>query len=202
MVAEHWGCSVDTVYRRLADGTLRCIRVQGMIRISRDQVLACEEQCTNSGSTQTAPSISSMVPVSKSAFQRGRGERGAAERVLAQFIAGASAPVVEQPTITDILRGYQRERAPEIRAAETLRFNVQVLIRHIGLLQPMHLLPAIIRDYAKKRTAEGVKPGTILREVGVLRAAHWAVTDNGSKKSRKSPTHKNAATARSLANEG
>ena len=105
-------------------------------------------------------------------------ERGAAERVLAPFIAGASAPVVEQPTSPDILRGYPEERAPEIRAAETLRFNVQVLIRHIGLLQPMHLLPAIIRDYAKKRTAEGVKPGTILREVGVLRAAlAWAVTN-------------------------
>lgn len=100
-------------------------------------------------------------------------DRGRAEAFLAQFIAGASAPVVDDPTVKEILSGYSEDRSRVVRGVETLRFNVAALAARLGNLRPTQLLPAVIRQYAKDR---GVAPGTTLREVGVLRAAlSWAV---------------------------
>lgn len=100
-------------------------------------------------------------------------DRGQAEAFLAQFIAGASAPVINEPTVEEILNGYRADRAPRVRGVDTLRFNCEALRRHLGRLSPNQLLPAVIRSYAIGR---GVAPGTILREIGVLRAAlAWAV---------------------------
>jgi excisionase family DNA binding protein len=53
MVAKHWGCSLRTVQRRIADGSLHCLRIGGIVRVSREQVEAYERACTYS-STQTA----------------------------------------------------------------------------------------------------------------------------------------------------
>src|SRR5690348_5757523 len=93
MVAEHWGCSVATVYRRLDDGTLPCLWLQGMIRITREQVEAYEATCTtaarhpvpappaavqgptlprSSGSTRTAAGTSYMGPNSSAGFLAGQ----------------------------------------------------------------------------------------------------------------------------------
>lgn len=99
--------------------------------------------------------------------------RRQAETFLSQFIAGASAPVIEQPTVGEILVGYQRDRTPSVRSPQTLRFAVQALSPLLGHLQPSQLLPAVTRRYASDRR---VSAGTILREIGVLRASlAWAV---------------------------
>ena len=42
MVAAHWECCANTVYRRIADGSLDCLRLGGLLRVSRDQVEAYE----------------------------------------------------------------------------------------------------------------------------------------------------------------
>lgn len=143
-------------------------------------------------------------------------DRGPAETFRAQFVAGASAPVINEPTVGEILAGYKEDienrnavkvaelegalarleqtfgspdeldharalvanmRAAAKRSNETLKFNVAALTKHLGALKPMQLLSAVFRHpktgYVKLR---GVKPGTILREIGVLRAAlAWAV---------------------------
>jgi excisionase family DNA binding protein len=39
-VAGHWECSPKTIYRRIADGSLPCLRLGGIVRISREQVEA------------------------------------------------------------------------------------------------------------------------------------------------------------------
>ncbi|MBU6299623.1 MAG: site-specific integrase, partial [Alphaproteobacteria bacterium] len=55
----------------------------------------------------------------------------------------------------------------------TMRSNVAALTEHLGTLLPEHLTAEVIKTYNKKRR---VGPGTILREIGVLRAAlKWAV---------------------------
>jgi len=41
-VAEHWGCSERTVRNLIKAGTLVALRLSGMIRITREQVEACE----------------------------------------------------------------------------------------------------------------------------------------------------------------
>jgi integrase len=100
-------------------------------------------------------------------------DRREADAFLAQYVAGASNPIIKEPTVGEILEGYRADRSPHIRGVETLGFNVAALVRHLGDLKPEQLLPAIIRGYEAKR---GVAPGTILREIGVLRAAlAWAV---------------------------
>lgn len=76
MVAAHWECSTKTVYRRIADGSLPCLRIGGIVRLSREQVEGYETQCTSSGSTQTASTTSSTARGSKDAFQRGRENAG------------------------------------------------------------------------------------------------------------------------------
>ena len=45
MVARHWGCSKSTVQRRIADGSLGCLRLGRIVRISREQVEAYERAC-------------------------------------------------------------------------------------------------------------------------------------------------------------
>lgn len=42
MVAAHWECSPKTVRRRIAEGSLPCLRIGGIIRITREQVEAYE----------------------------------------------------------------------------------------------------------------------------------------------------------------
>lgn len=80
MVATYWGCSSETVYRRINDGTLPCLRIAGMIRITREQVEACEAQCTSFGNTPTETITSSTAPASRDAFQLGRKIAGELKR--------------------------------------------------------------------------------------------------------------------------
>src|SRR5262245_66078670 len=72
-VAEFWGCSTDTVYKLLKTGKLKSLNLgPGMIRITKEQVEEYERQCTNSGDTQTEPSMSFMARVSANNLARGR----------------------------------------------------------------------------------------------------------------------------------
>ncbi|MBU6298882.1 MAG: excisionase family DNA-binding protein, partial [Alphaproteobacteria bacterium] len=46
MVADHWGCSTDTVRRLIKSGSLPCLQIGGVVRLSREQVETYETQCT------------------------------------------------------------------------------------------------------------------------------------------------------------
>lgn len=100
-------------------------------------------------------------------------DRGQAETFLAQFIAGSAAPIVEEPTVGEILNGYQEDARGRVRSPDAIKYAVAALVPHFGELQPRQLLPAVVHSFARKR---GAAPGTILRDIGVLRAAlSWAV---------------------------
>jgi integrase len=102
------------------------------------------------------------------------GDRREAETFLAQFIAGSAAPTIAKATVGEILAGYEADKkANGIRGRDALKYCVISLSKPLGPLQPNQLLPPVIRQYAKDRQAS---PGTILRDIGVLRAAlAWAV---------------------------
>jgi excisionase family DNA binding protein len=44
MVAEHFVCSPDTIYRLIKRGELACLRIGGVVRVTREHVEAFEAQ--------------------------------------------------------------------------------------------------------------------------------------------------------------
>jgi integrase len=102
-------------------------------------------------------------------------DRRQAEQFHARFTLGTESPVVAQPCIGDILDGYEKDAQQRVRSKESLRYAVVALKARLGALPPADLLPPVIRKYAKDR---GSSSGTIIRELGVLRAAlGWAVAN-------------------------
>jgi len=103
-------------------------------------------------------------------------DRREAEKYLAQFIVGSQEPVIASAaTVGSILGDYATERGPAVRSRKTLDGAAAILKRHLGDLKPSHLTPTVIKRYASER---GASAGTILREIGVLRAAlAWAVRE-------------------------
>lgn len=99
-------------------------------------------------------------------------DRREADRFLANFIAGHADPQPNAPTVGQILTGYESDRLPKVRATGALSYATRSLHERLADLRPEHLTPATIQRYARER---GAKAGTILREIGVLRAAlAWA----------------------------
>jgi integrase len=95
-----------------------------------------------------------------------------ADAFLANFIAGQADPQPDAPTVGKILAGYETDKLPKIRSTGSLTYAAAALHARLGDLKPEHLTPATIERYARER---GAKAGTILREIGVLRAAlKWA----------------------------
>lgn len=99
-------------------------------------------------------------------------DRREADQFLARFIATEGEPEGSRRTVGDILLGYMAAKTGKVRAPEAIRFAVKGLY---GLhdLFPYQLTPQNIARWAGSR---GASNGTILREVGVIRAAmSWAV---------------------------
>ena len=100
-------------------------------------------------------------------------DRKEAEVFFSQFIATEGSIVLDDPTMREILEAYRDDRKTRVRGVRSLEFSVGVLIQHLGDLQPTHLTPAAVRGYVEKRK---VGNGTVLREVGALRASlAWAI---------------------------
>lgn len=100
-------------------------------------------------------------------------DRGEADRFLANFIAGQADPQPGAPTVGQIIAGYEAAKLTKVRATGALTHAAAALCRQLADLRPEHLTPGTIEKYAKTRSA---KAGTILREIGVLRAAlAWAL---------------------------
>ena len=109
-------------------------------------------------------------------------DRKEADRLFNQFVAEHSGLAPEAPTVGKIIEGYKASRSGKIRAPNALKYAAMSLVREIGDLLPGHLHPATIEKYAATRQEQGCGAGTILREIGVLRAAlSWAVQNNWMK---------------------
>lgn len=98
-------------------------------------------------------------------------DRREAAQFLTRFIAvGDDAP--ELPTVGKILDGYEADKKAGLRSPNALKFAVKGL-QPLAALFPTQLTPTAVRTWSANR---GASAGTVLREVGVLRAAlGWAV---------------------------
>lgn len=80
-----------------------------------------------------------------------------------------------QATISEIMQAYTEARLPHVESKETLRLCAKTITRLIGNLEPRMLSRS---SYSARRAQDGVAPGSIRREVTVLRAAlAWAVRE-------------------------
>lgn len=78
-------------------------------------------------------------------------------------------------TVRDVYEHYQREKENKYKNLEYIWKNLEA---HFGYLRPDQITRAICKDYIAKRN---VQPGTIIRELGALRAAlNWYNPKNGA----------------------
>ena len=103
----------------------------------------------------------------------GTSDRRAAEQYRAQYIAGLKNELPkDEPTIAELLRRYRNEHGVNTRSLKTIDYHVRKLGPFFGDLLPSHVSNNLLKEYAAYR---GVKDGTILRELGTLKAAlHYA----------------------------
>jgi integrase len=111
----------------------------------------------------------------------GTDSKKVAQGRLVQWLIDNQHP--DQPDLADILDGYEKSRTDhgrstgeKLRAPNALFHSAKALRASIGDYKPDHLTEESIRKYADDRQATGIADGTIIREMGVLRAAlRWAV---------------------------
>jgi len=104
-------------------------------------------------------------------------DRPSATEWLERFEAGRENPAPpDAPTISAILDAYRADREKEgVRSDHTLKNSCNQVATILGRLLPEHLSQETIRRYANERKLAGRQAGTVLRELGTLRAAlHWA----------------------------
>lgn len=99
-------------------------------------------------------------------------DRRKAEQVLARFIATEGERPGEHSTVGEVLAGYVAFKVPKVRSPKSLTYGVLGL-KPLEHLYTTQLTPPVIGKWARER---GVADGTVLREVGILRAAlAWAL---------------------------
>jgi integrase len=100
-------------------------------------------------------------------------DRREAEQYRAQFIAGLNnRSPRDEPTLSYLLDRYRNEHGIKTRSLDTIDQHLKTLKAFFGDLLPSHISNALLSDYAKQRN---VSAGTILRSLGILKAAiHYA----------------------------
>lgn len=112
----------------------------------------------------------------KKRVSTGTKDRREAEIFLSQFIAGSQEPALDAVTVSEILAGYEAEKKEKVRSKSALKYGAAPLRAHLGNLRPEQITPKVIENFANSR---GKSAGTVLREVGILRAAlAWAKSHN------------------------
>lgn len=120
-----------------------------------------------------SPEIGEKTSRGTRRISTGSSDHRTAEQYRAQFIAGLKneAPKNE-PTIAYLLRRYRNEHGVNTRSLQTIDYHVRKLEPFFGDLFSSHISNNLLKEYAAHR---GVKDGTILRELGTLKAAlHYA----------------------------
>jgi integrase len=102
----------------------------------------------------------------------GTRDRSEAERGYAQFIAGLDNPAPpSDATVEDVLRFYEEAKRDKVRSPDAIKYAAAALSRHLGSLEPGHLVSTALEKYAVLRAGEGAANGTIVKDVQMLRAA-------------------------------
>ncbi len=106
-----------------------------------------------------------------------------AEIYRAQFIAGIdNTPPPPDVLVSELLDRYRNEHGVKTRTLSSIDFQIKFLKPHFGKLQPAQITNKSLEGYAKKRRTMGkrkgdkivnepVSNGTIIREIGTLKAA-------------------------------
>lgn len=98
--------------------------------------------------------------------------RSEAEVFLDQFTAGLNAEAERKALIKDMIRAYaKRGQQRGMRSVSRIMYSHKHLELYFGNLLPDQIRQAAVDRYADKRLSEGGSAGTILRELGVLKAA-------------------------------
>jgi integrase len=133
-------------------------------------------------------------PRHKQRLSTGTKDRAEAKDELRLFRLGRAAQALTGETVGQILDGYESEKKGDVRSVGGLIYSVAPLRAHLGGLYPSQLVRPVIRAYAetrkqppspeafararelKRRPPKAADNGTVLREIGTLRAAlGWAV---------------------------
>ncbi len=103
----------------------------------------------------------------------GSADEAEAKAFLARFVVGRDEPdSPDQPRVREIVCAYVAARIEKVSASSTLAFSAAPIKSLLGDLLPIDISDRTAERYAEQRP---VKPGTVIRELGVLRAAlHWA----------------------------
>ena len=103
-------------------------------------------------------------------------DREAAQGVFDSFLAGLET--VDEPeakTVKSIMDGYLEDRREAVSDFDRLERAAEHVKRHLGWMDVTAIRPSTSTLYRRRRTSEGVKDGTIRRELDGLRAAlNWA----------------------------
>lgn len=98
-------------------------------------------------------------------------EQLARER-LAEFKAALEAPPPpEERTVNAILDHYLDDRYGQVAAHASLKYAASRVRERLGDHKPRFLSRQTIREYTKDRRSDGVKDGTIIKELRTLRSA-------------------------------
>lgn len=107
------------------------------------------------------------------AWRRSTGEtdRGAAERLFRDY-----KPDLQGDTVADAVEAYLAEKLSSGASSyQSMLTAWRALVRHFGNFRPDQINRSICRDYAAKRRMGGVRDGTVIKDLGVLKAAlKWA----------------------------
>lgn len=99
-------------------------------------------------------------------------DRDTAEQYRAQYLAGIrNAPPPPSALVAGLLERYAAEHGSRTRSLQTIRHHIKQLAPFFGKLAPEHISNRTLLDYAKARHGKGIKDGTVLRELGTLKAA-------------------------------
>lgn len=74
-------------------------------------------------------------------------------------------------TVAGVLTAYRADRAPVVAVIDRIDSGIARMVPKLGLLRVNELTRGVLNSYTFARTAEGVKPQTVRREFGTLRAA-------------------------------
>ncbi|MFD0981620.1 tyrosine-type recombinase/integrase [Tropicimonas aquimaris] len=103
-----------------------------------------------------------------------------AETALARYLAERDRPrgpaTPDQMTVSEVLVIYGTERAPKVKDPQRIAYAIQALVPFWGELPVSAIRDATVGHYT---TARNRAPGTIRKELGVLKAALRYCADKG-----------------------
>ena len=98
-------------------------------------------------------------------------KRLARERLVAFEYNKTLPPEEKQQTISKLLKAYLDDRVDIVASYASLSFAADKIISRLGDHRPKHLTMIAIKKYRQARLEDGVKDGTIIKELKTLRAA-------------------------------